>query len=327
MTNQDAASLRIAVIGAGVAGVACARLLADRGFRPTIFEKSRGLGGRLATRRAGDSMAFDHGAQFVTARTPAFRTLVERAIAAGAAARWRPRGVGDMPERDDWIVGTPGMNALIKPAAAGQDIRFATEVAAIDRDRKGWRIRTSQDGSGQLFDVVVCTAPAPQARALLASEPAIADAVAGVEIAPCWTLMIGFGTPVDPGFDLRLSQSAELAWVCRDTSKLLRGPDADCWVVHASPEWSRARLELDRERATAAMIELLPAALGRALPDIRHAAAHRWRYSRTTVPLGSPCLRADDGTLFVGGDWCLGARVEYAFESGRAIAHAIIDED
>ena len=72
------------------------------------------------------------------------------------------------------------------------------------------------------------------------------------------------------------------------------------------------------------MIEMLPNVLGIAIPKIDYVSAHRWRYALTTVPLGEPYLSADDGTLFIGGDWCLGGRVEYAFESGHAIAEALI---
>src|SRR5512147_827927 len=110
--------VRVAVIGAGIAGLACAQELARADARVTVFERSRSLGGRLATRRSG-SFAFDHGAQFVTARSRPFARFADVATRAGVLAPWRPRvredeRVFDAPI-EDWRVGTPGMSALVRP--------------------------------------------------------------------------------------------------------------------------------------------------------------------------------------------------------------------
>ena len=313
------------MIGAGIAGLTCARYLKDHGFHPIVFEKSRGLGGRLAARRAGDGVTFDHGAQYVTARSPPFQRLVEEAIKAGAAGYWRPR-TGDPAagEPDGWVVGTPAMNALIKPLARGLVVRLATEVTGIARDGDGWRVDTAAGTEADPFPLVICTAPAPQARALLAGEPGIADALARVSIAPCWALMLTFAAPLAVPFDVWRSASHNLAWIARNSSKPARGRSKDCWVVHAGSGWSQRHLELGRDRIAETMIAMLPSTLGTRLPELEHASAHRWRYALAAAPLGRPYLCSDDRTLFVGGDWCLGPRVEYAFDSGQVIARTLV---
>ena len=312
------------MIGAGMAGISCAKSLKEQGFHPMILEKSRGLGGRVASRRVGDGIAFDHGVQYIAARSAAFQWVVKQAVETGAAARWRPEKLNrSRAETEDWIVGTPAMNALIKPLADGIDIRLVTEVTAIEREGGIWRVRSATKATGEPFDVIVSTAPAPQARVLFASEREIADALDRVSIAPCWALMLTFETPFEVGFDLQRSDSDDLAWISRDSSKPRRCAAKDCWVVHASPEWSQRHLERHRDEITEMMIDLFRGAFGGRLPEIEHAFAHRWRYARTTAPLGRPYLCSDDRTLFVGGDWCLGARVECAFESGQAIADAL----
>ncbi len=322
--ERRAAKTRIAIIGAGMAGLTCARQLTEHGFRPTVFEKSRGLGGRLATRRAGDGVAFDHGVQYVTARSAAFRRALEAAEDAGAAAEWHPGlDAGPAPTQDTWFVGAPAMNALVKPLARDIDVRLTTEVSAVRRERDAWQVVGSTGDDGERFDIVVCTAPAPQAGRLLASEPAVAAALAEVEIAPCWALMLRFAAAVEASFDVRRFEAEDIAWIARNGSKPGREPGPECWVVHAGSEWSRRHLELERERAAGMMVEMLPQALGVPLPEIETALAHRWRFARTTAPLGAPFLSFAEDTLFLGGDWCLGARVESAFESGRAIAQAL----
>ena len=326
-TGRRPTKTSIAIIGAGMAGLTCARYLATLGFRPTVFEKSRGLGGRLATRRVEEGLAFDHGAQYVTARSAAFRRALQTAREAGVAARWIPgRTDPPGPGEDEWFVGAPAMNALVQPLAEGIDLRLSSKVTAIRRDGDAWRIvGPSKEAEGP-FDVVVCTAPAPQAQRLLASEPEVAVALGGVSMAPCWALMLRFAKPVDPGFDVRRAESEDLAWIARNGSKPGRDSAADCWVVHAGPDWSRRHLELDRDLAAALLVEMLPRAFGLRLPRVEGAVAHRWRYARTTKPLGAPFLGFVANSLFLGGDWCLGARVECAFESGLAIAQALTAE-
>ncbi|HIC79370.1 MAG TPA: FAD-binding protein [Kiloniellaceae bacterium] len=316
---------RIAVIGAGLAGLLCARRLQDAGLHPVVFEKSRGLGGRLATRRAEDNRTFDHGAQYITARDPGFRAVLENLRQAGNADLWRPRLAPGMEGRgEDWMVGAPAMNALVRPLAEGLDVRLQSQVTALRRASRGWRLEGVEDESDPLYDAVVCAVPAPQAQTLAAGEAALAEHLAAVRIAPCWALMVLFSGSFDPGFDACRPDGEALAWIARNASKPGRAAGRDAWVVHASPDWSSENLELEREETAARIVALLPGAFGRDLPPVDHAVAHRWRYALTTTPLGRPYLASEDGSLLIGGDWCLGARVECAYESGEAMAAAVL---
>ena len=320
------ASPRIAIIGAGMAGIACARALQDAGFRPIVFDKGRGPGGRLATRRLDGDIRFDHGAQYVTAHGAAFRAALSAVIKAGAAARWRPSATpGIDPAAEDWIAGTPGMSALVKPLAAELDLRVTCEVTAVEREAAGWRIRTAANASVDRFDLVVSTVPAPQARQLFGAERDVAEALDGVTMAPCWALMLVFTGPVAGLPDVLQNDAETLSWLSRNNSRPGSNAAKECWVAHATPNWSNRHLELEREPVAALLVDAVQHMLGNAMPRVEQAFAHRWRYARTVKALGRPCLASHDNTLFLGGDWALGARVECAFDSGRAIAQAIID--
>ncbi|MEM1044599.1 MAG: FAD-dependent oxidoreductase [Pseudomonadota bacterium] len=317
---------RIAVIGAGMAGLACAARLHAAGLEPVVFDKSRGLGGRLATRRADQGRAFDHGAQFATARSPAFKAFMDDAVANGAAAPWQPRGAEDKPADTPWFVGTPGMNGMVKPLAAGLDLRLGTPVTGLVRDGAGWRAQSETSDIAPFFDLVVCTAPAPQASALASALPDMGRALDAVAIAPCWALMLAFAVPFKPGFDMKRLTDGPIALAARTTSKPGRTANQECWVVHGGPDWSRTHLEEDFDTIASRLVAELPTVFGTTAPEPVHAVAHRWRFAQTTTPLGEPFLRSADGTFFAGGDWCLGARVEAAFESGTAIAETILEE-
>ena len=109
--------MHIAIIGAGMAGLTAARALDEAGLQVTVFEKGRGLGGRLSTRR-GETGQFDHGAAFFTVRHPAFITEAAAWREEGAVEVW-PGKLVHLTQRgleaaypDDRYVSVPGMSAL-----------------------------------------------------------------------------------------------------------------------------------------------------------------------------------------------------------------------
>ena len=300
----------VAIIGAGVAGLACARRLVAGGIQPVLFDKGRGIGGRVATRRVQD-LQFDHGAQFVTARNAPFSALLQDLAASGAAAPWDDGT--DLAK----TVGRPGMSALAKAMAAGLDIRQNAQVTSILPAKNGWVLCVG--GTEQLAARVIVTVPAPQVAGLLGAEHPLIGALAAVRMAPCLTLMAAvrgaapFVTHTDP--------NAALAWVAQDSSKPGRPQgEAVAWVAQAGQAFSEKHLEQTPADITALMLPLLCDLLGVSSGAVTHADAHRWRYARVTQALGLPFLRSQDASLYLGGDWCIGPRVEAAWDSGVAIA-------
>ncbi len=309
---------RIAVIGAGIAGLACAATLRDAGITVEVFEKSRGLGGRIATRRT-DGPSFDHGAQYVTAHGPEFQGYLARAVASGHAGDWHPHGSFDeQPLRRR--VGSPGMSALVRPLADGLEIHFACRVEGLAREAGAWRLSLGDGRRAGPFTGVAVTAPAPQARALTGDQEAAA--LAEVRMAPCWAVMAAFEAPLETPFDAVRPDLPPLAWAARNASKPGRDRQPDSWVLHAAPVWSRDRLEDDPAAVAPALLAAFEALAGAPLPPVRYIAAHRWRYAMVEAPLGRSHLFDRETGLGLAGDWCLGPRVEAAFDSGRALAKA-----
>jgi len=306
---------RVAVIGAGMAGLACARRLADAGIAPVVFDKGRGIGGRLATRRAGDGLQFDHGAQYVTARGEGFAALLDALRREGAAATW------DDGSGRAHVVGIPGMSALARHLAHGLDVRLEVEVSGVHADGDGWIV--SAGAQRQRFDRVVLTAPAPQIAALVGPDGPLAAELARVRLDPCLTLMAALDAGAPRPFASRADPDDPLAWIAQDSTKPGR-PGIACWVAQAGPAWSAMHLELEREAIAALMLPLLCERLGADPGAVRHVSAHRWRHAKVATPLGRPFARDASGTLHAGGDWCLDARVEAAWTSGDAIARDIL---
>lgn len=198
----------VAVIGAGIAGLACARRLAQAGLRPVLFDKGYGIGGRVATRRV-EGLQYGHGAQYVTARGEGLATVLRdletpSAAALGADGSGRGR-----------MVGVPGMSALAKAMGAGLDVRLSAQVMAIRPAEDGWRLRVG-DAERRAARVVV-TAPAPQAAGLLGLDHPLAAALAGVRLDPCLTLMATVRAPAR--FVTRDDPDDPLAWIAQDSGK------------------------------------------------------------------------------------------------------------
>lgn len=316
--------LRIAVIGAGMAGLACAGALHRTGAAVTLFDKSRRAGGRLATRRV-DGLMFDHGAQYATLRDPAFTDAVQAMAATGDAAPWPAAGGGR------WC-GVPGMSALarhMERQGIGA-LQTGRHVAFLHREDDGWRVRHRDaaetrpglvsDTGGEVagpFDRVAVALPAPQAAGLLQPHAFAAEAVR-TAMAPCWAMMLAFNEAT-PAPDLLRPDDGPLRWIARDSSRPGRAATPECWVAHATPEWSRDHLEQPAE-AVLALLQVAFAAATGIRATASYSAVHRWRYALAEAPLGTPALWDAAAGLGVCGDWCLGARVEAAFLSGRALA-------
>lgn len=323
-------ALRVGVIGAGVSGLTCARILQDHGHDVEVFDKGRGPGGRMSTRRDGDRR-FDHGAQYFTARHPVFRRHVLSWVRDGAAARWDVppatvrAGVVDWQFDDsDRFVGAPAMNAIARHLGTDLEVRFGERIDAVQRIAAGWRAEMSATRDARECEILIVATPPAQAAALLAeAAPDVSEAVGAVTMDPCWAVMVEFASAPQVEFDAAFIKDSPLSWAARDGAKPERG-DGQTWVLHGSPEWSRAHLKDDAGAVGPALVEAFGAAAGVALPEVVHLATHRWRYAQPRGSLGDDCVF--DAGLGVGvcGDWCLGGRVEGAFLSGAALAGRVL---
>ena len=304
--------MRIGIVGAGMAGLACAEALQRMGMAATLFDKGRAPGGRMSTRRvatvAGEA-SFDHGAQYFTVRDPAFRARVDAWQAAGIAAPWPASG------RDTWV-GTPGMNAPVKEMANKAEVRWSVQVSAVARESDGWRIE------GERFDAAVIAVPAEQAAPLLQPwDDAMAESAAATVSSPCWTVMAAFAErlPIPPDV---LREGAIVGWAARNSAKPGR-QGLESWVIQAGPDWSRAHLEEGPDTIIPTLLNAFGHQARIEVPTPASVSAHRWRYARSGAARGatawSPALR-----LGACGDWLIGPRVEAAWLSGSRLAEAIL---
>jgi predicted NAD/FAD-dependent oxidoreductase len=321
---------RVAVLGAGIAGLAAARRLADDGVEVTVFDKGRGPGGRTSIRRA-DGWQFDHGAQYFTVRDGRFSKQVEHWLELGVVAEWTGRIVAINRDGNTSpststrrLVGAPGMNAIARHLARDLAVHCGRPVSKLHRTPRGWSVVRDADESGP-FDAVLVTLPPAQSVPLLKSSPTLAQRARGVRMNPCWAVMASFAGSVELDFDGAFINTGPLSWVARDSSKPGR-PDGESWVIHAGAEWSAGHLDDEIVDVERQLLEAFAKATGLGqLPVPQHLDAMRWRFAIPAEPLPDrSCLDAEAG-IGMAGDWCGGPRVEGAWLSGDDLARRILE--
>jgi len=327
---------RVAVIGAGVAGLTCARTLADHGVPVMVLDKGRRPGGRLSTREHGPRR-FDHGAQFFTARDPRFRRMVEGWQEEGVVAEWSPRivrldrEVGMEPARTARrFVGVPGMQSLAAHLGEELPVRCGVQVTGVEAGppptgpgAPGWIVRTEAGEGLGPFEIVVVALPPKQAAPLLEASPGLSARATGVEMAPCWTVMVEFPERLALPFDAAFVAGSPLTWVAREESKPGRG-GTGLWVLQGAPEWSGEQAGAEPDVVAATLMEEFRA-LAPTLPEPHFVRTHFWRYALPAAPLPEEALWDGEAGLGACGDWCAGPRVEGAWLSGAAMAGRILN--
>lgn len=320
--------LTVAVVGAGVAGAAAARALSDAGHAVVLFDKGRGPGGRVSTRREGQRR-FDHGAPFFTAKDERFARFARAWWHERVLAEWKPKCPpprdGEEASAPVRLVATPGNSALVSRMLVDLDVRFGVQVGALERDAGRWRLLDAKGEPLGEYDVVVVALPAPQAAALLdPSSYALASRLREVRFEACWAVMLDFDAPTGVEWDFLEGGAGPLERLWRESSKPeRRGDGGERWVLHARPEWSEKHLEASAASVAAMLLDAFYSATGAPKQAPGFAQAHRWRHARAVAPLGEACLWDEPLKLAVCGDWCLGRDVEAAFLSGSAAAGRI----
>lgn len=329
--------MRVAVVGAGIAGLSAARTLVTAGHDVVVFERASQPGGRVATRfvnnvelpRTGTiDLAFDHGAQYFTVRDPRFAHLVDEWLRQRLAAKWTGRivafdgeGWEEVEAGTERYVAVPSMSALGLDLSKGLDVRCDVRIAALRRiDRPGarWQAHTQGETLAGEFDRVILAVPPAQARTLAANTP-LPGQFGSVAAKPCWTALVAFEESVTSRFDAAFVSGSPLGWIARNGSKPKRDR-TEAWVLQATKEWSAGHAGDRPDTVGPFLLGAFADLIRPGLPRPFFLAAHRWREAVADPPLSIGALHDRESGLSICGDWCAGARVEDAFVSGLTAA-------
>lgn len=307
---------KIAVVGAGIAGLSAARHLQEAGHQVVVWEKSRSLGGRCSS-RLWEGSVVDHGAQYFTLRDPDFRSTVETlcpdCILPITAPILTETG-SVLPLSSERFYHRSGNNRLGKALATGLDVRLDAPVESIAPDHGGWRI------GDDTFDSVILTPPWPQASALLE--------IAGGKnsFLPCLTAIFAYQQPWE-GLAREVyawsSRQHNLAWTACENHKSGRIPcHLTVFIAQAGPAFSQNWLEAAPELWAAELRSSLEDRWQLSSQNLSAQWTHRWLYARIAAPVPLPDLPAG---IYLTGDSYSESRVESAWLAGRNTASSLVN--
>ena len=324
--------MKIAIIGAGLSGLCSARELINRGCEVDIFEKSRGLGGRLANKRVSWGQ-FDIGAQYFTARDKRFQQQVAVWEQDGVVCRWSftPYAIVSntlQPSPDETVryVGTPTMNRVAHQMADGIQVNFKTRVTNVSENAQGWQLGTERDEVSKHYDWLLLTLPLEQSATLLEDHKEIRSRLPDSVHRPCWSLTLATRGSVASHIQGIFGDEL-VSWVSRSSAR----PNApkgmtydDLWVLQFSPEWSLNNEKQTHDQMVREGLRWLSERL--AIPlSCEHSFSHFWRYAGLSASHEDVSMIVDrTKQLAINGAWCCGGRVEGAFLSGLDVVDQIL---
>ena len=319
---------KIAIIGAGFSGLCLAHFLKDKA-ELSIFEKSRGVSGRMATRRI-EQFSFDHGAQYFKARSHEFQQFLKPLLDQNIIARWDAKyGVfagNSLLKRADWSLeepryaGVPSMNRVGKFLAEGLDVHLNTRIARLAKKDK-WQLIDTDGEEYAGFDWVISAIPAPQAAELLPEACAFRTRVAEIRMLPCFAMMLGFEQALSLSFTAAHLQDSDISWIAQNSSK--PGRDSlPSLVMHSSPEFAAKYREM-REEAEKKLIHTTSQLIGFDVSVATTKSLHFWGYANNARRVPVELFIDQENHLAACGDWCQGGRVEGAFVSAYKLAQVL----
>jgi len=345
--RADTPGRRIAVVGAGIAGLTCARELSLRGHQPVIFEASDRVGGRCSSLNTPVG-TFDDAAQVIGGPPALAAYAPQRPGELAALHPWWLPGA-PLEDEDDELpprtltplghVGVPSMRALSDAVARPLDVRVGQAVSQAQRHGHRWVLHLSGgQKSGQAggnsgeqvvdedFHALVLALPAPQALPLAQPSPVVSAALRAVTFSPRWVLLVGTERPVGlPAHrEFRGSPIERVVAMHLKPGRDPRGPQR--WFVEADALWSAQHVHEDPETVAELLLANFSAhARRRVLPV--YLRAHLWRHAFVDKPaftMGRPACLWDEATrLGVCGDSVVASRVDSVQRSGVDMARSV----
>lgn len=327
MANKDPS---VAIIGAGLAGLTCGTAL--KGLIPEVrvFEKNIFPGGRMACFRAGE-FEFNHGAQYFTVNNPLFWNIVSAWQTDGIVRPWdgwivelQKGQVSNSDMATQRFVGYPRMQIITENLAKNCDLVVSTNITELERQSDGgWRLFNERGDYLGVFDIVIIATAAHQVANLCRRVPGISELAEKVNMTVCWSGMFVFDGQLDLPYDAAQVLDSSLSWISR-YQMADQNRDIDCWMLHASPEWSQQYAASFRGRVMHALLDAFWEATDIAEVKPISSSVHCWKHAVPINPINQDSLFIEDEAIGACGDWCTAPRIEGAVLSGFSMADRVM---
>ena len=317
--------LKIAIIGAGISGITLANNLKEIA-EVKIFEKSRGVGGRMSSRYS-EKFSFDHGAQCFSARGREFQNFLQSFINSGDVAPW----VGKVINIEDkkitprfWfethLVACPNMNSLCKKMAQGLDVALGVEVATLTKKDDLWNLCDINGNDLGDFNLVISSAPPKQTKKLFGSYFTAKE----IAMQPCFSMMLGFDKKWPHDWIFAKVKNNPIKLIAINSSKPSRNCDVTSIVIQTKKGWSLENVDSNLEELQKILLENFTNLVGIPAQEASYVSLHRWLYALLDEE-GGEIFFDQKNALAATGDWVLESRIEDAWIAANEISKMILD--
>jgi len=321
---------RIAIIGAGISGLTLARSL-EKDSDVVVFEKARGVSGRMSTRFAAPFF-FDHGAQFFTARTQRFKDFLQPYILSGTIKEWAGKIItleaGKKITKSMWFephfVASPNMNSLCKKIAEGMNVQLNCEIVSICKENADWYLMDQAGHTLGTFDWVISTAPPAQTTHLFERDLPFSAPVRSIKMNACFSLMIGFTNPWKKHWIAANVRNSPVRWIAINSTKPDRVSDLTAIVVHSNNAWAESHKEDDLKSVEMTLLKEFESLTDMESNKAAHISIHRWKYAMYDGSESLEFYLDAEKQMAATGDWAAASRIEEAWSNADRLASRIL---
>ena len=323
-------TFRIAIIGSGLSGVSLARLI-QNDCTVEIFEKSRGVGGRMST-RTSTPYIFDHGAQYFMIKNKHFLDFTSNLINENVIQPWTYKHayfegtklmkLKSFTKVHKHYVGVPNMDSIVKYLSDGLNIKLHTNISKIEKKKQKWYLTDNENRTYGEFHWVILTLPAEQSLALLSKKVSFYNIIKKIKMKGCFSLMLGMQEQLELDFDAASIKDYDIGWMAVNNSK----PKRNCGfslLVNSSYEYAEKNINTQKDEVLHNLLKKTAKLINRNLISCDLMLLHQWKFVETfNKPLHNYFIDQNQ-KIGVCGDWCLNSRVEDAFISANKLSKAI----
>ena len=311
-----AATPRLLIVGAGISGATTAALLrttlSSSELSITVWDKSRGAGGRMSTSRSSTDarMHVDLGAQYITvdagggnaldAQSPFhYDNLLRQNLLIELTGNIE--NTRDGHDSKLHYAAPRGISSLVKHFIGDTHVEYNRRVSSIDKTHSAWKVTDTEKNIEQ-FDAVVLSIPAAQALGIggnvrhFLNNDFHGKKLNGVQFSSRWALGIYYPFNAWPAIEqapwvaryVRKDEDDALVWLSLESKKrgFLEGSEGGpgpVVVAHCGVPWSLKHSGDTREEI---LNQLLPK-IGKFLPKLTEDGVMpvgtkliHWKYSQ-----------------------------------------------
>lgn len=321
---------KIAIIGAGITGLSLAKNLKENNFEVEVFDKGRGVGGRMSSRRT-EWGYLDHGAQYLTIRNEQFHDFLKPYIEQEVIKPWYQtfaiwNNNQFTIEKPDALryVSLPAMNNLCKELASNLSVKVNTKIVKLSKRSHQWKLTDINKNTYDNYDLVISTAPPKQTADLFENHTHEVKEISKIEMLSCFSLMLipeqNFVLPYQ-GIKF---QHPVLGWIGVNYSKPARDNNGGL-IIQSNFDWAGEHIDDNLEEIGDLLQDSAEKVFKLKFNKLNYKSVHRWLYATPKKVASQPYFWNQKKNLAACGDWCVAGKIEGAFLSGMALFNSIID--